>query len=149
VVLWYMGYRPDHWFREDDARLATRQRVVALAAAILVLSAFLGVVTYDSYRTASFEQEVRGDVDALLEQPSHDQLTLLDVRFRYDDPVPPRQPTRVTVVAGRPAAGSNPTLARPLERRIDEALGDLALPEPLGSPNDVEVRVRYVEMETA
>jgi uncharacterized hydrophobic protein (TIGR00341 family) len=149
VVLWYMGYRPDHWFREGDARLATEKRIIALVAAILVLSAFLGVVTYDSYRTASFEQEVRGDIDALLDQPRYGQLTLLDVRFRYDDPVPPRQPTRVTIVAGRMGDGRNPDLARPLERRIDEALGDLTLPEPLGSPNDVQVRVRYVEMETA
>jgi uncharacterized hydrophobic protein (TIGR00341 family) len=148
VVLWHMGYRPDHWFREDDARLATQKRVGALVAAILVLSTFLGVVTYDSYRTATFEGEVRGDIEELLDQPQYDRLTLLDVRFRYDDPVPPRQPTRVTVVVGQPTGEPAPTLARPLERRIDDALDALALPGPLDPPEDVRVRVRYVGMET-
>ena len=149
AVLWYRGYRPDHWFKEDTARRATRKRVGALVAAILVLSLFLGVVTYDSYRTATFEQEVRGEVAELLDQPEHDQFDLLEVRFGYDDPVPPRQPTNVTVVVGQPPDNETASLAGPLDRRIDGALETLALPGPIGDPGSVRVQVRYVEIESA
>jgi uncharacterized hydrophobic protein (TIGR00341 family) len=149
AVLWYRGYRPDHWFREDDARSATRKRVGALVAAILVLSLFLGVVTYDSYRTATFEQEVRGEVAELLDQPEHDQFDLLEVRFGYDDPVPPRQPTNVTVVVGQPPDNETASLAGPLDRRIDGALGTLDFLGTIPDPGPVRVQVRYVEIESA
>jgi len=149
AVLWYRGYRPDHWFKKDTARRATRKRVGALVAAILVLSLFLGVVTYDSYRTATFEQEVRGDVEGLLNQPEYEQLSLQEVRFEYDDPVPPREPTAVTVVVGQPPDAESATLAAPVDRRIDDALGTLDVPGPIVDPGPVDVQVRYVEIESA
>jgi uncharacterized hydrophobic protein (TIGR00341 family) len=149
IVLWYMGYRPDHWFREDVARNATRKRIGALVAAILVLSLFLGVVTYDSYQTASFQQEVRDDINGVLNQPAYDQLTLLDVRFSYDNPVPPRQPTSVTVVVGHPPESTVSDLAAPLDRRIENTLDTLDFPGPLSGPDSIRVRVRYVEVESA
>ncbi|EMA46259.1 TIGR00341 family protein [Halococcus saccharolyticus] len=149
AVLWYRGYRPDHWFKEDTARRATRKRVGALVAAILVLSLFLGVVTYDSYRTATFEQEVRGDVEELLDQPEYEQLTLLNVQFGYDDPVPPREPTNVTVVVGQPPDSESASLAAPLDQRIDGALGTLDFPGVIVDPGPVDVQVRYVEIESA
>jgi uncharacterized hydrophobic protein (TIGR00341 family) len=149
AVLWYRGYRPDHWFKKDTARRATRKRVGALVAAILVLSLFLGVVTYDSYRTATFEQEVRGDVEGLLDQPEYEQLSLQEVRFEYDDPVPPREPTAVTVVVGQPPDAESATLAAPVDRRIDDALGTLDVPGPIVDPGPVDVQVRYVEIESA
>ncbi|OLZ40892.1 hypothetical protein A6E15_07755 [Natrinema saccharevitans] len=39
AVLWYKGYRPDDWFQQDEARVATAKRTVVLAVTILVLSA--------------------------------------------------------------------------------------------------------------
>ena len=149
IVLWYMGYRPDHWFREDVARSATRKRIGALVAAILVLSLFLGVVSYGSVRTATFEQDVRGDITELLSQPEYDQFTLLNVRFSYDSPVPPRQPTTVTVVVGRPPESDAPNLAAPLDRRIETVLDTLDFPGPIPTTEQVRVRVRYVEIESA
>ena len=148
VVLWYMGYRPDHWFREGAVWGATRKRIGALMAVILVLSVFLGVVTYDAYRAASFEQEVRSDIEELLDQPKFDQLTLLNVRFGYDNPVPPRQPTTVTVVVGQPPDTDSPDLAAPLDRRINETRSVLGLPGPLGSSGPIHVRIRYVERKS-
>lgn len=150
VVLWQMGYRPDHWFREDEARSATRQRIGALVAAILVLSLFLGVVTYDSYRTAEFEREARDEMQSLLDQPRYSDLTLVEMQFGYDNPIPPRRPTRVTVTVGRPTESEVPALARPLKRRIDTGLGPFDLPFD-GGPGigPIEVRVRYVDIESA
>ena len=148
VVLWYRGYRPDHWFREDAARTATRKRIGALALSILVLSAFLGVVSYDSYRTATFEQNVRGEIGGVLDQPQYANLTVLNVEFGYDNPVPPRQPTNITVTVGRPTGGGSPQLAAPLDRRIESVVETFGN-EPLRHPGSVRVEVRYVEMESA
>jgi len=147
VVLWYRGYRPDHWFEEDTARSATRKRIGTLLAAIVVLSVFLGVVSYDSYRTATFEQRVDSEVHELLDQSNYDDLTALNIEIGYDDPVPPRQPTTVTVTVGYPVGVSPPSLAAPLDRRIEIALAALDS-GPFGGPGSVRVRVRYVETDS-
>ena len=148
VVLWYMGYRPDHWFEANAAQSATRKRVGALVVSILVLSAFLGVVTYDSYRTATYEEQVRGEVNGLLGQQQYADLVLVDIQYTYDDPIPPRQPTRVTVTLSRPTGSEDPNFAKPLQRRINQAVHPTTLPFDLSSPVDsVDVRVRYVESE--
>jgi len=59
VTLWYEGYRPQRWFREDDARAAFLKRAAILVAAIAVLSVFLGGVTYDSYVASTTEADIR------------------------------------------------------------------------------------------
>ncbi|MEF8758069.1 MAG: TIGR00341 family protein, partial [Halobacteriales archaeon] len=67
ATFWYGGYRPERWFRLDEARSATLTRVVALALALIVLSAFLGGVTFASYRSAEVEQSISGDVQSVVE----------------------------------------------------------------------------------
>ena len=150
IVLWYMGYRPDHWYEEDAARATTRKRICALVAVILVLSVFLGVVTYDSYRSAAFEQQVRGEVGSLLDQQRYDDLVLIGTEFSYDGSIPPHQPTRVTVTLARPTGSEDPNFAEPLQRHIVGNVNSIDL--PVDWPADigpVEVRVRYVESERA
>lgn len=55
VVLWYKGYRPESWSDQDEARGDTTRRAAALVVAVVALSAFLGGVTYDTYRTGAYE----------------------------------------------------------------------------------------------
>ncbi|QSX00401.1 TIGR00341 family protein [Haloterrigena alkaliphila] len=146
-VLWYKGYRPDNWFQQDEARVATEKRAVALAVTIVVLSAFLGVVTYDTYRTGMYEEEVNGDVTDIVESPQHDELSLIDVTVEYDDPVPIRQPERVIVRVSHPVGTDPPRIGDEIRSRESvRAESAIRLPSgPLVESQRAEVVVYYVE----
>ena len=140
VVLWYVGYRPEHIFKRTDARTATLQRITALLAAIALLSLFLGGVTYDSYRTAQTEQEIREAVDdsvAELNATSAANYTLIDLEVRtrawY---VLFQRPSNVTVRVGVPPDADRPGLAGPIDSRLQQR-HDI----------DVTVDVIYLEIE--
>lgn len=147
AVLWHKGYRPDDWFQQDEARVATEKRAVALAVTIVVLSVFLGVVTYDTYRTGVYEEEVHEDVEAVVQSPQYDDLSLIDVSVEYDDPVPLRQPERVVVRVAHPV-GTEPPLIDDDIRSRGSIRAESAIPLPTGplvGSNRAEVVVYYVE----
>ncbi|WP_135806140.1 TIGR00341 family protein [Halorussus marinus] len=136
VVLWYMGYRPKNWFELDETRSALAKRAGVLLAAILVLSVFLGGVTYTTVQSAGFQQDAREDVAAVLNDTEGAQL--LDVAFETAGTPPFTSHQRVVVTVGRPADAAYPGLADRLSRRINES-----------ARTPVEVQVRYVETDTA
>lgn len=146
-VLWYKGYRPDAWFQQDEARISTAKRAAVLVATIVVLSAFLGGVTYDTYRTGAYEEEVTQDVAAVLESPAYDGLTLTDVTVEYTDPVPLRQPDRVVVRVGYPVGTDPPRVGDELQSRESvHAESAIQLPTgPLIESHRAEVVVYYTE----
>ncbi len=135
IVLWYSGYRPEQFFQREEARSDTLTRVGGLVVAIVVLSVFLGGVTYDSYRVAETEETIRGEVDAAIDE-TDGRVVLLDVSMETE-----RQRLlftgveRVVVTVGAPP-GDRPTdLAARIDSRIRAATG-----------TDVDVEVRYVEV---
>ena len=137
VMLWYEGYRPDRWFREDDARAAVVKRVTVLVAAIAVLSVFLGGVTYDSYVATTTETDIRnvvGDELGALDP----EAELLELEIERTGTVPPREPDRVTVTVGAPPGVSIDGMATTLEERIDAV-----------APGDPRVEVRLVTVDRA
>ncbi len=141
VVLWYSGYRPEHWFREDDARSATLTRVAALAVAIAVLSAFLGGVTYDSYTSATTTEDIRadaGEVVAATDASVESDIELLDVQVEHSNTALFRQPQAVIVTVGVPPDETVTGLVDRIDERVDETAG-----------TDVRTQVRYVVTETA
>nr|WP_303648708.1 TIGR00341 family protein [Haloarchaeobius litoreus] len=112
ATLWYAGYRPRQWFRTDEARSVTLQRIGVLVASIAVLSVFLGGVTYISYTTATIEDDmVAGVQDTVDEYP---EATLVDIELVHDDNVYERafdpRPERVVVTVARPPGESYPLL---------------------------------------
>jgi uncharacterized hydrophobic protein (TIGR00341 family) len=137
VVLWYSGYRPQQFFQRDQARVATLKRVVFLVGAIAVLSLFLGGVTYDSYQTATTEQDIRAGVDAELEDPAYDgyELVELDVETASEY-VLFQRPAEVVVTVGVPPDAPRPGLAAAIDERLAAEYG-----------LDVGVQVRYLEIE--
>ncbi len=136
VVLWYLGYRPEPFFRWREARSATAKRLVVLVAAVAVLSLFLGAVTYSSYTTATTEQNIRGAVADALE--GREDATLIEVSIEQtNEYMLFSEPSRVVVTVGSPPGESSEAIARLLDERIDEAVG-----------SDVTVQVRYVEVRT-
>ncbi|WP_254537214.1 TIGR00341 family protein [Halomarina litorea] len=136
VVLWYLGYRPEPFFRWREARSATLKRLAVLVVAVAVLSLFLGAVTYSSYTTATTEQNIRGAVEDTLE--GREDATLIEVSIeRTNEYMLFSEPSRVVVTVGSPPGTSPEDVARLLDERIDEAVG-----------SDVAVQVRYVEVRT-
>lgn len=139
AVLWYQGYRPERWFRLDQARSATLKRIGALAVAIAVLSLFLGGVTYASYQHGVFEQTTRTQVQDAFSGGQYADLTLVDLSVTYDHSISPlTAPESVVVTVGRPDGTSYPGLADALKKRIRDATG-----------RTVTVDVRFVGTQTA
>jgi uncharacterized hydrophobic protein (TIGR00341 family) len=132
-VLWYSGYRPESWFRLDEARTATVTRVAVLAAAIAVLSVFLGGVTYDSYQAATTEDQIRATVDDALTGTGAE---LFDLRIVRTNGILFRHPEQVVVTVGVPPGDRPPDLAGRVDARVQRA-----------TDHDVAVQVRYVEFE--
>ncbi len=137
VVLWYVGYRPEQFFRQDEARIATLQRAAVLLAAIALLSVFLGGITYDSYRSAQTEQEIRGAVVDELNDAAYREYELLEFEVRSEARyVLFQRPENVTVRVAVPPDAARPGLAEPIEDRLASRHGI-----------DVTVEVLYLEIE--
>jgi uncharacterized hydrophobic protein (TIGR00341 family) len=133
-VLWYQGYRPEQWFRRDTARSETLRLAVVLVGAILVLSAFLGGVTYETYQTAVIEQDVHEVVERTLENPAYRyELTLLDLQFETGRNVLTPGPERVIVIVGHPPGETYPDLRRKLAGQL--------------SPYGLTVEVRFLTVD--
>ncbi|WP_096396269.1 TIGR00341 family protein [Halorubrum trapanicum] len=137
VVLWYEGYRPQRWFREDEARAAFLKRAAVLAVAIALLSVFLGGVTYESYVASTTEADIRA--------AATDELTAIDSEFELLElsvertgTVPPLETDRVVVTVGVPPGSTVEGIAPALDGRIEAAVD-----------REVAVEVRTVTVERA
>jgi uncharacterized hydrophobic protein (TIGR00341 family) len=140
-TLWYSGYRPDNWLRRDQARAATLSRIGVLVGVLVVLSVFLGGTTYVSYAPAIAEQDVREDVDGVLDDAAYDDVALVDLEPVHTDqlwerPLDP-MPERVVVTVSVPPDTTRPGLAADVREAI------------AGDENGVTVEVRFVETQHA
>jgi len=133
VVLWYSGYRPQRFFEVGQARSALVKRGAVLAVAIVVLSAFLGGVTYTSYQSATDEQAVNDAVGDVLSQSQYADAALLDTQYEYEQGLVQREPRRVVVTVGVPPGADYPGLYDALDERVAAT-----------TDNDIELEVRYV-----
>ncbi|QLD85606.1 TIGR00341 family protein [Natronomonas halophila] len=139
LVLWYAGYRPEHFFRRDRARVATLKRVGVLVAAIALLSLFLGGVTYDSYQTATAEQDIRESVNTELADPAYQSYQLVELEVRTEtEYVLFHRPETVVVTVGVPPDAPRPGLAEAIDNRLRTEHG-----------LDIDVQVLYFEVERA
>lgn len=137
VVLWYSGYRPDHWFRRSDAKRATIKRIATLAIAIAVLSVFLIGVTVDSFQRSTTEDQIQTEASAAIEEFDGEQdVELLDIDVQYPSQVPFEQPERVRTTVGVPPGESAAGLADEIKTRVERITG-----------TSVEIEVRYVNTE--
>jgi uncharacterized hydrophobic protein (TIGR00341 family) len=132
VGLWYQGYRPEYWFRESDARSATVKRIGVLVVSILVLSAFLGGVTLDSFNRATTNAEIQERVSDSIEQPNR----VLEVEVERTNTVLFQEPRQVVVTVGIPPGTDPPELAGRLNRVVDDVAGQ-----------DVQISIRYIVVE--
>ena len=135
VVLWYAGYRPTEWFKLGETRRAFAKRIVVLAVAIAVLSVFLGGVTYDSFRNAATEQDIRNTVEGVTNNTTG-EMRLLEVQITQSDGVVFRDPRLVVVTVGVPPERTPSGLAARINGRINRTV-----------ERDIPVQVRFVEVE--
>ncbi len=133
VVLWYQGFRPQQWFQTDDARSAALTFGSALIVAIVLLSLFLGAVTFSSYQAASFEQDVREDVSTVLASPEYSELSVVELTLRTEQRFFKTEPTRVVITVGRPPGAQYPDLITDLAAQIG---------------TDITIEVRFVDRVT-
>jgi len=144
AVLWIAGYRPESWFRREEARIATLKRIATLGVALLALSSLLAGVTYGTYRSATFEEETRTAVDDVLDDD--ERLERLSVTVTYEETFPYSRPKRVTVTVGHPPGIDPPELATRLAERIDR------LDDPTfraDTPITVEVQYVVIDVKTS
>lgn len=138
AVLWYMGYRPEHWFRVEDARTSMLKRGSILLVGVVILSLFLGGVTYGTFQEATFKNDAAAEVEIVLSEEPYDHLELLSFNVRYGGSVPLRDAERVTISIGRPEGSRYPNLAPIIRNRIAYATG-----------TDVAVEIHYVDIAVA
>jgi uncharacterized hydrophobic protein (TIGR00341 family) len=141
IVLWYSGYRPDHFLRRDEARSATLKRVTVLVAAIALLSVFLGGITLDTFRMAQTENEVQAAIEPAFEEGAYAELELLSTEVETEPrpgAVVLQRPAAVVVRVGVPPGWERRSLASTLQERISVAVD-----------RPVAVEVRYVTVERA
>jgi uncharacterized hydrophobic protein (TIGR00341 family) len=137
VVLWYGGYRPEQFFRHDQARIATLKRVAVLVGAIALLSLFLGGVTYDSYQASQTEQDIREGVTTELEEPAYSGFETIEIEVTTEtEYFLFQRPAAVVVTVGVPSDSPRPGLASGIERRLDTEYGI-----------DADIQVLYIEVE--
>ena len=142
VVLYLQGYRPENWFREDEARTATLRRIGTLVVVIGVLSLFLGGVSYTAVQTAAFEEDARTTVEGeLADYPEELSLVSMDVEYGGELV---RRPAGVVVTVGYPAETDPPALRGALADVIHDLPADRF---GVVDPATVTVEVRYVAVE--
>jgi uncharacterized hydrophobic protein (TIGR00271 family) len=133
VTLWYKGYRPHRWFRADDARTATLKRVGVLAVSILVLSAFLGGVTLDSYQRAQTTTDIEEGAELVVSNAGGVHLST-EVEW-VNTPIF-QEPERVVVTVGIGPDQAPLHIGSELDALFDHITG-----------HDVTTQVRYVTIE--
>jgi len=135
VVLRYSGYRPTDWFQLDEARGATFRRVGVLVVAIVLLSVFLGGVTYDSVRGATTEEKIQ-DATTLALNESGSDAEVIEFKVNRSSGFLIDHPVGVTItvgVEGEPQPGLASLIDRKIERAIDR---------------EVRTQVRHIRIES-
>jgi uncharacterized membrane protein len=138
AVLWYMGYRPERWFEADEARTNTIRRIGTLVVGLLVLSGFLAGVTVTSFQTATSDQTIRDEVNAVLSEEEYANLTLIDVEITREGGPLGSNPDQVIITVGRPTEEEHPELANRIVERVKNT-----------TDQNVTVQVQMVLVQTA
>jgi uncharacterized hydrophobic protein (TIGR00341 family) len=134
ATLWYKGYRPGHWFRLPEARTATLRRLAILVAGILLLSLFLGGVTFTSYQAATVEQRASEAARSAVPEGS---LSVRSVSVTFAERFPTPEPETVVVRIGLPRdTQPPPDLADTIATAVEDRTG-----------RSIAVRVEYVTIE--
>ena len=135
IVLWYKGYRPSQWFRTDEAQSATITRIGVLLSAIVLLSAFLGGVTLDSFERANTEEQIRAGAEGVVAEAG---ATVVEIEIEHTNTAVFQQPSSVVVTVGVPPGEATPSVTADLDAMADRIAN-----------RNVDTEVRFVTVERA
>ncbi len=142
LTLWYLGYRPHELFEVPTVHRRLVKQVAAFAAVVLVLTLFLGGITYASYQVSMFEATATDEAETVLAEYEDLELLSVEAEIREgNDPVSPSldataQIDVVVIEVTGPAAAHDPAVADELHERINGHTDD-----------EVTVEVRFVTSE--
>jgi len=125
VIFWSSGYRPEVTDQHGAVRASVLKRVAVLVVALVGLSVVLGLVTYGSYQTSTFEHQATAETEQFFDQSEFSEYELESVEVDYDsqDIILGDDPT-VSVIVGRPSdAAVPPDIADRLDGRLEEMTG--------------------------
>jgi len=125
VVLWWAGYRPEATGLARQARRSAVRRATALIVILAVLSLVLVGVSYVSYQSTQFEQNINSGVADLLSGQGYENVTAVSVTTTgVARTILFGEPTQVAVVVSVDEPGAATGLAADLRGRIREATGE-------------------------
>lgn len=140
TIFWLSGYRPMEETAVAHARTSVIGRSVILVVAIAVLSVTLGLVTYATYQTTLFEEQVKAEVHNMYEESGYTEqgaiLQAVTVDYQPADLLLDNLPL-VSVIIGYEAGQ---TIPHDIASRIDEHLTQV-------TGREVLVRVGFMEMQ--
>ncbi len=127
VLFWISGFRPMEKTAIGRARISVIVRVGVLVVAIAVLSIVLAVVTYTSYQSTLFQEEMKQEIETMYEETGYaDQgVLLLDTTIDY---TPTdfllNYPPEVSIIIGyREGQDIPPDVATQVDERLKENTG--------------------------
>jgi uncharacterized hydrophobic protein (TIGR00341 family) len=139
AVLWYMGYRPEQWYKKDEARTKTLRRMGTLVVGLLLLSGFLAGITVSSYQTATSDQVIRDQVNSVIDDDEeYANLTLIEVQIQRTGSTFGAKPDQVLITIGHPTDEQHPGLAGKIRDSVRNETG-----------NNVSVQVQFVAVQNA
>ncbi len=83
LTLNYQGYSPENYFKEVKSKKKILKRVGMYFSFLLILSVFLGAVTYSSFSSTEFEQRVNSISEEVLSQ--QEGIRLKSINIQYDN----------------------------------------------------------------
>lgn len=116
-ALWFLGYRPVEWRKQSPTAALRGGALNAMVAALVVVAAIGGVVALPVASHSAVENDTNEAVEAVLDQPAYDSVTLLSVILEFSG-AGGDAPEEVTVRVKRPADRAYPALAGRLAERI-------------------------------
>lgn len=138
IVFWYFGYKPEDWVQGGSAKKAVRRRIAGLVLGMAFISIVLGAVTYISFESASFEEQVKAEAKNFFKKPPYDEFQLLEssVRFKPVDVLFFDKPPKVVLLVDKPVSEIPKGLAKAVGKDISKI-----------TDQDVSVQIRFIEAE--
>jgi uncharacterized hydrophobic protein (TIGR00341 family) len=123
ITLWFLGYRPRSWIEVAGLQSELVRRTVTLTIAVVVISLFLGQITYMNVQRAQLEDTLEQEVNKVLGEEKYANVTLDGVKAVKDRSAMFGSIDRVIVTVSRPPGQQYPALRHNIDARVKQETG--------------------------
>ncbi|WP_408958926.1 TIGR00341 family protein [Natrinema sp. 74] len=126
AIFWFSGYRPELPDQRKTVHTAVRRRGAILVVALVGLSVVLGLVTFASYQTTTFEHQATVETERFFDDavPLGYELESVAVDYDSQDVLLGNDPTVSVVVGQSNATAVPPDFADRLDRHLEDTTGE-------------------------